>query len=62
MLQPVEVRTPIREFIDAVRNGIEPSTICTDKIKSLAMVFGAIESAETGEQYKDFKSTDKENL
>ena len=45
----------IREFIDAVREGTEPGTICTDNIKSLAMVFGAIESAETGERFTDFK-------
>jgi len=38
----------IREFIDCVRNGGTPETIATDNIKSLAMVFGAIESAETG--------------
>ena len=36
----------IREFLGCVRNGGTPETICTDNIKSLAMVFGAIESAE----------------
>lgn len=36
----------IHEFINCVRNGNSPQTICTDNIKSLAMVFGAIESAE----------------
>lgn len=35
----------MRDFVDAVRNGTEPETVCTDNIKSLAMVFGAIESA-----------------
>jgi predicted dehydrogenase len=38
----------IREFIQCVREGTTPGTICTDNIKSLAMVFGAIESAEKG--------------
>ena len=38
----------IREFIDCVRTGKTPETVCTDNIKSLAMVFAAIESAETG--------------
>jgi len=38
----------IREFLDCVRNGTVPETVATDNIKSLAMVFGAIESAETG--------------
>jgi predicted dehydrogenase len=37
----------IREFLTAVRTGKAPQTICTDNIKSLAMVFGAIESAQT---------------
>jgi predicted dehydrogenase len=36
----------IKEFIQCVRTGGVPETICTDNIKSLAMVFGAIESAE----------------
>ena len=38
----------IFHFLDCIRAGREPETICTDNIKSLAMVFGAIESAETG--------------
>jgi predicted dehydrogenase len=37
----------IREFVDCVRQGQTPETSCTDNIKSLAMVFGAIESVET---------------
>ena len=36
----------IRHFVDAMLNGATPETICTDNYKSLAMVFGAIESAE----------------
>lgn len=38
----------IREFIRCVRDGGEPETVATDNIKSLAMVFGAIESAQQG--------------
>jgi predicted dehydrogenase len=38
----------IRDFVACVREGKTPDTACTDNIKSLAMVFGAIESAETG--------------
>jgi predicted dehydrogenase len=40
----------MRDFVDCVRNGGTPDTICTDNIKSLAMVFGAVESAESGRQ------------
>jgi len=36
----------IKEFIHCVRTGERPETICTDNIKSLSMVFGAIESAK----------------
>jgi predicted dehydrogenase len=36
------------EFIACVKNGGMPQTICTDNIKSLAMVFAAVRSAETG--------------
>ena len=38
----------IRDFVECIREGRVPETICTDNIKSLAMVFGAIESAEGG--------------
>ena len=38
----------MQDFIAAIKNGGEPETSGTDNIKSLAMVFGAIESAETG--------------
>jgi predicted dehydrogenase len=40
----------IREFVSCIRTGATPETICTDNIKSLAMVFGAIESATTGKR------------
>lgn len=39
----------IHDFVDCIRTGRLPETICTDNIKSLAMVFGAIESAEQGQ-------------
>jgi len=38
----------IEEFVSCIQGGNVPETTCTDNIKSLAMVFGAIESAETG--------------
>lgn len=38
----------IREFIACVREGRVPETVGSDNIKSLAMVFAAIRSAETG--------------
>lgn len=36
----------IRDFIDCLQSGSTPQTVCTDNIKSLAMVHAAIESAE----------------
>ena len=38
----------MQDFIAAIENGAEPETAGADNIKSLAMVLGAIESAETG--------------
>jgi predicted dehydrogenase len=38
----------IRDFLAAVQSGEPPETRGADNIQSLAMVFGAIESAETG--------------
>jgi predicted dehydrogenase len=35
----------IADFVDCVRTGRQPETTGKDNIKSLAMVFGAIESA-----------------
>ncbi|HEX9169388.1 MAG TPA: gfo/Idh/MocA family oxidoreductase, partial [Roseiarcus sp.] len=34
------------DFLAAVRSGVQPETAGRDNIRSLAMVFGAIESAE----------------
>ncbi len=42
-------RGVIEDFRDAIRTGIAPETAGAENIKSLAMVFGAIESAETGQ-------------
>lgn len=38
----------IAGFVDAIRTGKRPETASSDNIRSLAMVFGAIESARTG--------------
>lgn len=38
----------IDEFIESIKHNGVPQTICTDNIKSLAMVYAAIESAESG--------------
>jgi predicted dehydrogenase len=40
----------IKEFVRCVRTGVRPETYCADNIKSLAMVFGAIKSAEAGKR------------
>ncbi|MCK5739072.1 Gfo/Idh/MocA family oxidoreductase [bacterium] len=40
----------IHDFLAAVQTGKPPMTQAADNIKSLAMVFGAIESAETGKR------------
>ena len=42
----------IDEFIHCVRSGQTPETICTDNVKSLAMVFSSIESAQKGRTVK----------
>lgn len=59
---PVEVPAPandeethghasvIADFIKAIRTGKRPETASSDNIRSLAMVFGAIESAKTGKR------------
>ena len=38
----------IREFVHCLQHGGQPETVASDNIKSLAMVFGAIESARLG--------------
>jgi len=47
----------IREFVHSVETGTSPETVCTDNIKSLAMVLGAVESAELGESVKMVRLT-----
>jgi len=42
----------LREFVQALRTGRTPQGECHDNIKSLAMVFAAIESAQTGKRVK----------
>jgi predicted dehydrogenase len=42
----------ITDFCDCVREGRTPETIASDNIKSLAMVFGAIESASQGREIR----------
>jgi predicted dehydrogenase len=41
-------RGVIEDFVASIRSGRPPETTGSENIKSLAMVFGAIESAETG--------------
>ena len=40
----------IREFIDCIKSGQKPQTICDDNIKSFAMVEAAIKSGQTGKK------------
>lgn len=53
---PVDAATPrgiagsLRDFLHALETGATPMGECHDNIKSLAMVFGAIESARTGKR------------
>jgi predicted dehydrogenase len=42
----------IADFVRCVRSGETPETVCTDNIKSIAMVFAAIESSTTGRTVK----------
>ena len=41
-------RGALREMLDHLRSGSVPQTECHDNIKSLAMVFAAIESSKKG--------------
>ena len=40
----------IHNFVESLKSGGTPQTICTDNIKSLAMVYAAVESAESGKK------------
>jgi len=42
----------IRDFLRAMQTGVPPETVCTDNIKSLSMVFGAIESSAQRQWYQ----------
>jgi predicted dehydrogenase len=42
------IRGTLREFVRALRTGVPPMSECHDNIKSVAMVFAAMESAATG--------------
>lgn len=42
----------MREFLDCMRTDATPETDCADNIKSLAMVFRAVESAEKGSKVR----------
>ncbi len=37
----------IYNFVDCARNDCMPETICHDNVKSLTMVFGSVEGAES---------------
>ncbi len=45
---PMGIAGSLKDFVHALRTGATPMGDCRDNIKSLAMVFGAIESAKTG--------------
>jgi len=45
---PNGIAGSLRDFVRALRTGSTPMGECHDNIKSLAMVFAAIESAATG--------------
>ena len=38
----------LSDFVSAIRTGSEPETVGRDNIRSLAMVLGAMESADAG--------------
>ncbi len=47
---PRGIAGSLRDFLHALETGATPMGECHDNIKSLAMVFGAIESARTGQR------------
>jgi predicted dehydrogenase len=50
--RPIGHGGQIRDFLDCLREGRTPETASSDNIKSLAMVFGAIESAAKGREVR----------
>ena len=49
---PEGIAGSLRDFLNALETGRPPMGECHDNIKSLAMVFAAIESAETGQRIR----------
>jgi predicted dehydrogenase len=49
---PFAIAGSLEEFLDALRTGVTPQGECHDNIKSLAMVFAAVESSQTGQRVK----------
>jgi predicted dehydrogenase len=49
---PCAIAGSLRDFLHALETGETPMGECHDNIKSLAMVFGAVESAQTGRRVK----------
>jgi predicted dehydrogenase len=49
---PGGIAGSLRDFLNALSTGATPMGECHDNIKSLAMVFAAIESAKTGQRVK----------
>jgi len=47
---PGGIAGSLRDFLNALKTGATPMGECHDNIKSLAMVFAAIESARTGKR------------
>jgi predicted dehydrogenase len=47
---PLGIAGSLGDFLNALKTGATPMGECHDNIKSLAMVFGAIESATTGQR------------
>lgn len=43
-----DVAAVIADFVSCLQTGAVPETVCTDNVKSLAMVHAAVESARTG--------------
>ncbi len=49
---PLGIAGSLKDFVHAYRTGATPMGDCRDNIKSLAMVFGAIESAASGRRIR----------
>jgi predicted dehydrogenase len=48
--RPGGIAGSLRDFLNALQTGVTPMGECHDNIKSLAMVFAAIESSATGQR------------